>query len=1540
MRLLLTHSNRRPAGHDRRRPILLWVILVCSAIGLLFPAARPVQAGGITVTDFVDRQLTDPLGDNGQCSLREAIEAANFDDNTISGLPSVEDCAAGSGADTISFNSSGTINLIDQLQIDTPITLNGPITINGANTGGDAPFRVVSSGIFTLNSVTIKNSLSGGGGAILNEGGTVNIFTSTFENNTAQLSGGGAIHSTGNLTILNSNFVGNNATDANAGFGGAIYQSGPGTMKITATTFSGNTAGKNGGAVYTNGKTNTVEDSLFNGNSANGTGDPDNDGQFDTDAGGGAIFNNSETLNISKTTFSGNLSPNGSGGALFLKGVSTIVESVFNGNVAGDANSNGRGGAIYNDRSLSVAQNLFINKTTFNGNLSLSQGSGGGLTNNKGGVEISNSTFFGNIAGNSGGAVANIDSSSISTEATLILINSTLSNNAAPVSGTPGVFNQTNEIIKLQNTIIANDFGLANCAGDVAHIQDLGHNLQFPGSSCGGSIASGDPQLNPPLFNGGALPSLLTQKPKPGSAAIDQGDNDVCDDAPVNGEDQRRIARPKDGDGNSSAACDIGAVEGDTVAAGYGSTPVAPGPIAFGNTIIGVALTTNFTIFETGNGTLQVSNPALSGPNAGEFAVNTGFPITIPDGGASVPVQLTCTPAAVGLRTATLSLQTNDPARPNVSYSLTCNGTPEPVPGFGSTPPAPGPTDFGEGLIGNTLNATLSIIETGTAPLTVSNPILGGLNPGDFTVTTPFPITIPDGGNPQPVQLTCQPAALGLRTAILTLTTNDPTKPAVSFNLTCTGIKPPDPPLAAGNGVSGVNGVQAVVISPDGKHVYVSSLNDDTVRVYSRNATSGALSFVMSYNNIDMGDPLDLAISPDGQYLYVTNSQSSKKSLVILSRNVSSGIVGFSQVFKDGDICGLGCVVDGLDGAQGVAVSPDGKHIYVAGQVDNGVAVFRRNMTTGVHSFAQAIKNGGNVTGLTGARNLTVSPDGAQVYVASAPPGIGAGGTLTVFSRNAATGLLTFVTGYNDGAGGLNELNGAFGVTVSPDGAHVYLAALWDQAITALLRNPGDGKLSLINSYKNGSGGIGGLNGASDVAVSPDGKRLYATGVLDSALVVFNRTPASGVLSFVKTYKDGVDGINNLGGAIQAAVSPNNTHLYVTAGSDNTIALFSLANPIPGLDGLNPASAQVNSDVFTIVINGDDFIQGSQVKWNGVDRPTQFVNNTQLKIDLAPGDLTAAGIFNVTVVNPAPGGGTSSALPFTVTAPDQNPVPSIETLIPQGATAGDPGLTLEIKGANFLASSIVQWNGGDRPTTFISDTRLEAALSAADLAGAGPAGVTVVNPAPGGGASNTAIFEVAAPGQNPAPSITALNPPSVIAAGANSTGFTLQVLGANFVEGAKVFWNGLERTSSFGSDSLLEVDVSALDVAAPGMVSLVVQNPGPGGGDSNTVTFIIGKPGDNPVPYLTGFSTTTNGDGSVTLTVNGGGFVNGSTVRWNGSNRPTTFVSSNQLTAVLSGSDVAGGKGVITVFNAGPGGGLSNELVFRQVLVYMPVLLK
>lgn len=181
---------------------------------------------------------------------------------------------------------------------------------------------------------------------------------------------------------------------------------------------------------------------------------------------------------------------------------------------------------------------------------------------------------------------------------------------------------------------------------------------------------------------------------------------------------------------------------------------------------------------------------------------------------------------------------------------------------------------------------------------------------------------------------------------------------------------------------------------------------------------------------------------------------------------------------------------------------------------------------------------------------------------------------------------------------------------------------------------------------------------------------------------------------------------------------------------------------------------------------------------------------------------------------------------------------------------------------------------------------------------------------------------------NPAPALTSMSPTTKAAGGAD---FTLAVNGSNFMSTSVVRWGGSDRPTTFIASSLLSAKMAASDIAAGGTVPVTVFTPPPGGGLTDALTFAIIVPPVIPPPTLSSLKPAAAAAGGTgfLLAVTGSGFVQGSAVRWNGSDRPTNFQSSTQLLAAISASDVAvAGTAQVTVFNPAPGGGLSNPLAF------------
>ena len=425
-----------------------------------------------------------------------------------------------------------------------------------------------------------------------------------------------------------------------------------------------------------------------------------------------------------------------------------------------------------------------------------------------------------------------------------------------------------------------------------------------------------------------------------------------------------------------------------------------------------------------------------------------------------------------------------------------------------------------------------------------------------------------------------------------------------------------------------------------------------------------------------------------------------------------------------------------------------------------------------------------------------------------------------------------------------------------------------------------------------------GGNPVSGVAVTFTAPGAGASGIFTGATNVGNaNTDATGTASaptFTANFTNGAYVVNATVGAVNAPAPFSLT---------NTAGLPTLTAP------LSPPSATAGGLGFPLTVNGTNFTTTSVVSFNGVATTTTFVNATQLMAAITAADIATAGTVNVSVTTPAPGGGPSGSLLFTI----NNPVPTITSLSPPSATAGTAGFPLTVNGTNFVASSLVSFNGGLKPTTFKSATLLIATISAADIANGGIVPVTVINPAPGGGTSTPATqFTI----DNAQPTIASLSPPNTLAGAA---AFPLMINGNGFVNGATVTFNGTPVTAMFVNSTQLTAQITAAAVVKAGLFNVIVTNPPPSVGPSLALTFTV----NNPVPTLTSLGQTHVAAGTAfTLTVNGTNFNSTSAVNFGTKAETTTLVSATQITAAIPASDVAtAGPITVTVVNPAPGGG-------------------
>jgi hypothetical protein len=442
-----------------------------------------------------------------------------------------------------------------------------------------------------------------------------------------------------------------------------------------------------------------------------------------------------------------------------------------------------------------------------------------------------------------------------------------------------------------------------------------------------------------------------------------------------------------------------------------------------------------------------------------------------------------------------------------------------------------------------------------------------------------------------------------------------------------------------------------------------------------------------------------------------------------------------------------------------------------------------------------------------------------------------------------------------------------------------------------------------ITGPANPTPSISSLSPSTALAGGPDFELIInGSNFVSTSTACFNNSPLG--TAFIKAGQLGAwipAADIALGGV--AAISVTNSGFCGVNPASASVNL-DINNPVPTIVALSPSTITAGSQNFILAISGTNFISGlngnSVALWNGSARSTTFNSSTQqLDVVILASDVATSGTAQVTVKNPAPGGGTSAPLSFTIAAP-QTGGPAISFLAPADAVAGNQSFTLTVNGSNFVSTDVITWNAQPQITTFVSATQLTTQINGTLIAFPGLAVVAVM---PTSGASSPSVdFPI-----NPVPTITSLSPPAITASSQN---FVLLISGTNFISGPNAtsfgFWNGSPRSTIYNSSTgQLEVLILASDVATSGTAQVTVENPGGPGGSSAASSFTIAAPQVGG-PLISSFvpPNAVAGSPSFTLTVDGSNFVPTDVVTWNGQPRTTSYVTAIQLTAQITAADI------------------------------------
>ena len=749
------------------------------------------------------------------------------------------------------------------------------------------------------------------------------------------------------------------------------------------------------------------------------------------------------------------------------------------------------------------------------------------------------------------------------------------------------------------------------------------------------------------------------------------------------------------------------------------------------------------------------------------------------------------------------------------------------------------------------------------------------------------------------------------------------------------------------------------------------AVNPTTNQIYVANHTSGAgggtLSVIDGRVNTTASVvtvpfavgafPSSLAVNPVTNQVYAADQSSNDVTLFDGATNLTNTIAtGFSSQ---------------TNGAS-IAANPATNKIYVPNSFSNTVTVFNanNNETTTISSQIGMIPNNAAVDVVTNKIYVTNLGDGTVSVIdgstdtVSDVVAVGFSSqtnrtsiavnpvTNKIYVPNSFSNTVTVIDGVDDSTTTITTGIGMIpnAVAINPVTNKIYVSNLGDATVSVI-----DGNTDTVSAVV--TTGFSSQTNGSSIAVNPATNKIYVPNSFSNTVTVID-----GATNATTTISAQIGSISN-----NVAINAVTNRIYVTNLGDGTVSV---------IDGATDTVSAVVTVGFSSQTNRTSIAVNPVT--NKIYVPNSF-SNTVTIIDGATNTtrtVTPGQISNAVAVNLATNNiyvtNLQDATVTEISEEQVQPIPITTTIAPffgNVVRTSTPTFTFTATNNSGTAPIIIPGNLHNAIRPLFQNTPASPLASLGQVThvyyqvdtwegtwiaatpGCGDFNGRVSSPLRQGthvvyafatdgeeshstgltqqliGQITAEVFTVILPG-----TFTDLSADSNPAGVGQAVTFTAAVdsKGGGTFTGTVQFFDG---ATLLGSGTVVSgaatFTTSALTLGSHSITAVYSGDGNFGGSTSKVLTEVIAA--SNPVPVATSLSPTfaTAGSATFTLTVNGSGFVSGSTVMWNGVALTTTFVSATQLTAAVPASDVLNAGTVpVTVFSPALGGGTSNGLTF------------